>query len=55
MKEVNIFIKLLLSLVISMNSISCTQLLVGGTASGGIILVQERSRRASSQRYNNKN
>ena len=43
MKEVNIFIKLLLSLVISMNSISCTQLLVGGAASGGIILVQERS------------
>ena len=43
MKEVNIFIKLLLSLVISMTSISCTQILVGGTASGGIILVQERS------------
>ena len=43
MNLVNIFIKLLLSLVISMTSISCTQLLVGGTASGGIILVQERS------------
>ena len=43
MKEVNIFIKLLLSLVISMTCISCTQLLVGGTASGGLILVQKRS------------
>ena len=43
MKEVDIFIKLLLLLVISLTNISCTQLLVGGTASGGIILVQERS------------
>ena len=43
MKEANIFIKLLLLLVISMTNISCTQLLVGGTASGGLVLVQERS------------
>ena len=43
MKSANIFIKLLLSIIISMSSISCAQLLVGGSASGGIILVQERS------------
>ena len=43
MKEVNIFIKLLLSLILSLTSISCTQVLVGGAASGGIVLVQERT------------
>ena len=39
----NIIIKLLLSIFVSLISVSCTQVLVGGAASGGIILVQERT------------
>ena len=39
----NIIIKLLLLIFVSLISISCTQVLVGGAASGGIILVQERT------------
>ena len=39
----NIILKLLLSVLISLISTSCTQILVGGAASGGIVLVQERS------------
>ena len=38
-----LLIKITLSILISLISISCTQVLVGGAASGGIILVQERS------------
>ena len=43
MKKINLIIKILLSVFISMISISCTQVLVGGAASGGMILVQERT------------
>ncbi len=43
MKDLDIYIKLFLSLIIFFTSTSCTQLVVGGSASGGIILVQERS------------
>ena len=41
--KMNIIIKLLLSIFVSLISVSCTQVLVGGAASGGIILVQERT------------
>ncbi len=43
MKTINFITKILLSVFISMISISCTQVLVGGAASGGIVLVQERT------------
>ena len=43
MKDLDIYIKLFLSLIIFFTSTSCTQLVVGGSASGGLILVQERS------------
>ena len=39
----NIIIKLLLLISVSLISTSCSQVLVGGAASGGIILVQERT------------
>ncbi len=43
MKKINLIIKISISIFISMMCISCTQVLVGGAASGGIILVQERT------------
>ena len=43
MKKINLIIKISISICISMMCISCTQVLVGGAASGGIILVQERT------------
>ena len=43
MKKINFIFKILISVLISMISISCTQVLVGGAASGGIVLVQERT------------
>ena len=49
MKDLDIYIKLFLSLIIFFTSTSCTQLVVGGSASGGIILVQEKSAEASSK------
>ena len=54
MKDLDIYIKLFLSLIIFFTSTSCTQLVVGGSASGGIILVQEKCK-ASNKGYNNKN
>ncbi len=43
MKKINLLITISLSIFISALCISCTQVLVGGAASGGIILVQERT------------
>ena len=43
MKKINFIFKILISVLTSMISISCTQVLVGGAASGGIVLVQERT------------
>ena len=43
MKDLIYILKILLSIIISFTVLSCTQLVVGGSASGGIILVQERS------------
>ena len=42
MKKLNLII-IPISIFISMICISCTQVLVGGAASGGIMLVQERT------------
>ena len=42
MKKLNLII-IPISIFISMTCISCTQVLVGGVASGGIMLVQERT------------
>jgi osmotically-inducible protein OsmY len=43
MKKINFIIKILITIFISAMCISCTQVLVGGAASGGMILVQERT------------
>ena len=43
MKKINLIIKLLLLISVSLMCISCSQVLVGGAASGGMILVQERT------------
>ena len=43
MKKINLIIKIFISIFVSAMCISCTQVLVGGAASGGIILVQERT------------
>ncbi|MBF96096.1 MAG: hypothetical protein CFH34_01468 [Alphaproteobacteria bacterium MarineAlpha9_Bin4] len=43
MNKIKLFITRLIIILISFTNISCTQVLIGGAASGGIILVQERS------------
>ena len=43
MRKINLIIKILVSIFVSTMCISCTQVLVGGAASGGMILVQERT------------
>ncbi len=43
MRKINLIIRILISVFVSAMCISCTQVLVGGAASGGMILVQERT------------
>ena len=43
MRKINLIIRILISIFVSAMCISCTQVLVGGAASGGMILVQERT------------
>ena len=41
MKKIKLLLTIFISILISLTNISCTQVILGGAASGGIILVQE--------------
>ena len=43
MKKIKFLLKIFVSVLITLTNVSCTQVVLGGAASGGIILVQERS------------
>ncbi len=43
MKKIKLFLILFISVITLLFNVSCTQVIIGGAASGGIILVQERT------------
>ena len=43
MQKIKFFLILVISTIVALTNISCTHVVVGGAASGGIILVQERT------------